>query len=361
MRHIRINLFLAVTILTAIGAIMIYSSSCAYAYENYHDSAYFLKRHIVFLFVGFIAAVALMSFDYGKLRNFSKPFLIFSIFLLLAVFIPGIGRAAGGARRWISLGGISFQPSEIAKLSLVLYAADILSRKQSEIKDFFYGFMPLIISLGACLILILAGSDLGTAVAIALLIIIMAFIAGVDLKQLLMVMVPGIIAMIGLIAAKPYRIKRMIAFANPWSDPRGAGFQIIQSMIAMGSGGLFGVGLAHSKQKLFYLPEAHTDFIFSIIGEELGMIGSMGVIILFAVFIWLGFKIAYSARDLFGQFLAFGLVTMIALQVMINIAAVTALIPTKGLPLPFISYGGTSLVYSLASVGLLLNIAKHRR
>jgi len=176
-----------------------------------------------------------------------------------------------------------------------------------------------------------------------------------------MVMVPGVIAMVGLIVVKPYRIKRMIAFANPWSDPRGAGFQIIQSMIAMGSGGLFGVGLAHSKQKLFYLPEAHTDFIFSIIGEELGIIGSMGIIILFTVFIWLGFKIAYSARDLFGQFLAFGLVTMIALQVMINIAAVTALIPTKGLPLPFISYGGTSLVYSLASVGLLLNIAKHRR
>jgi len=361
MRRIRINLLLVATILAAIGTIMIYSSSCAYAYENYHDSAYFLKRHILFLFIGYIAAAALMSFDYGKLRNFSKPFLIFSIFLLLAVFIPGVGRAAGGARRWISFCGISFQPSEIAKLSLVLYAADMLSRKQSEIKDFFYGFLPLVISLGLCLVLILAGSDLGTAVAIALLVIIMAFIAGVDLKQLFMVMVPGIIVMAGLIAVKPYRIKRMIAFANPWNDPRGAGFQIIQSMIAMGSGGIFGVGLAHSKQKLFYLPEAHTDFIFSIIGEELGLVGGIGVIILFAIFIWLGFKIAYSARDLFGQFLAFGLVTMIALQIMINIAAVTALIPTKGMPLPFISYGGTSLVYSLASVGLLLNIAKHRR
>jgi cell division protein FtsW len=361
MRRIRINLFLTVTILAVIGTAMIYSSSCAFAYENYHDSAYFLKRHILFLFIGLAAGVALMGFDYGKLRNFSKPFLIFSIFLLFAVFIPGLGRSAGGARRWISLLGISFQPSEIAKLSLVLYAADMLSRKQSEIKDFFYGFLPLVISLAVCLILILAGSDLGTAIALAILVIIMAFIAGVDLRQLLMVTVPGVIAMIGLVAVKPYRIKRLIAFMNPWEDPRGSGFQIIQSMIAMGSGGIFGVGLAHSRQKLFYLPEAHTDFIFSIIAEELGIIGSLGVIILFAVFIWLGFKIAYLARDLFGQFLAFGLVTMITLQVIINIAAVTALIPTKGLPLPFISYGGTSLVYSLASTGLLLNIARHRR
>jgi cell division protein FtsW len=361
MRQIRINLLMVTVILSAIGAVMIYSSSCVFAYENYGDSAYFFKRHIIFLFIGIVAAASLMSFDYIKLRNFSKPFLLVAVFLLIVVFVPGIGRTAGGARRWINLGSFSFQPSEIAKLALVLYAADILSRKQSEIKDFFYGFLPLVISLGVCIFLILAGSDLGTAVAIALLIIIMAFIAGVDLKQLLMVIAPGMIAIIALIAVKPYRIKRMIAFTNPWSDPKGAGFQIIQSMIAMGSGGIFGVGLAHSKQKLFYLPEGHTDFIFSIIAEELGMIGSIGIILLFTVFIWLGFKIAYSARDLFGQFLAFGLVSMIALQVMINIAAVTALIPTKGLPLPFISYGGTSLVYSLASVGLLLNIAKHRR
>jgi len=173
--------------------------------------------------------------------------------------------------------------------------------------------------------------------------------------------IPGLIAIIGLIAMKPYRIKRIMAFWNPWNDPRGSGFQIIQSMIAMGTGGLFGVGLAHSKQKLFYLPEAHTDFIFSIIGEELGLVGTLGTVLLFAIFIWLGFRIAYSARDLFGQFLAFGLVTMLALQVIINIAAVTGSIPTKGMPLPFISSGGTSLVYSLASVGLLLNIAKHRR
>jgi cell division protein FtsW len=361
MRQIRIKLFLVTAALLAVGTVMIYSASSAFAYEAYGSSAYFLKRHIMFLLAGIIAAVFFMSFDYGRLKNFSKPFLLFSIFLLVLVFIPGFGRSAGGARRWINLGGLSFQPSEIAKLALLLYAADVLSRKQSEIKDFFYGFLPLVILLGLCVILILAGPDLGTAVALAFLIIVMAFIAGVDIKQLAMVIIPGIVTVAGLIAIKPYRIKRMIAFTNPWSDPMGAGFQIIQSMIAMGRGGIFGVGLAHSKQKLFYLPEAHTDFIFSIIGEELGMIGTIGIVVLFAVFIWLGFRIAYSARDLFGQFLAFGLVAMIALQFMINILAVIALIPTKGLPLPFISYGGTSLVYSLASVGLLLNIAKHRR
>lgn len=361
MRQIRINLFLITAILLAIGTVMIYSSSSAFAYELYGSSAYFLKRHLLFMLVGLIAAVALMSFDYGKLKNFTKPFLLFSILLLIAVFIPGIGRAAGGARRWISLGPISFQPSEIAKMALVFYAADVLARKQSEIKDFLYGLLPLMMALGACMVLILLEPDLGTAIALACLIIIMAFIAGVDIKQLLFMTIPGLIAIIGLIAMKPYRIKRIMAFWNPWNDPRGSGFQIIQSMIAMGTGGLFGVGLAHSKQKLFYLPEAHTDFIFSIIGEELGLVGTLGTVLLFAIFIWLGFRIAYSARDLFGQFLAFGLVTMLALQVIINIAAVTGSIPTKGMPLPFISSGGTSLVYSLASVGLLLNIAKHRR
>ena len=361
MRQIRINLFLVTAILLAIGTVMIYSSSSAFAYESYGSSAYFLKRHLLFMLVGLIAAVLLMSFDYSKLKNFTKPFLLFSILLLIAVFIPGIGRSAGGARRWISLGPISFQPSEIAKMALVFYAADILARKQSEIKDFLYGFLPLMIALGVCILLILLEPDLGTALALAFLIIIMAFIAGVDIKQLFIMIVPGLLAMIGLIVMKPYRIKRIMAFWNPWNDPKGSGFQIIQSMIAMGTGGFSGVGLARSKQKLFYLPEAHTDFIFSIIGEELGLIGTLGIVILFAVFIWLGFRIAYSARDLFGQFLAFGLITMLALQVIINIAVVINLIPTKGLPLPFISYGGTSLVYSLASVGLLLNIAKHRR
>jgi len=361
MRQIRINLLLVSTALIAIGTVMIYSASSVFAYEVYGDSAYYLKRHILFMLVGLVGTILCMSIDYGKFRKFIKPFLFFSILLLFAVFIPGIGRAAGGARRWISLGPLNFQPSEIAKMALVFYAADLLARKQSEIRNFVYGLLPLVLVLGLCVLLILAEPDLGTAVALASMIIIMAFIAGVDIRQLFLIIVPGIVAVAGLIIMKPYRRMRMTAFLNPWADPKGAGYQIIQSRIALGTGGLFGVGLAHSKQKLFYLPEAHTDFIFSIIGEELGLIGTLSIISLFVVFIWLGFKIAYSARDLFGQFLAFGLVTMIALQAIINIAAITGSIPTKGLPLPFISYGGTSLVYSMVSVGILLNIARHRR
>lgn len=361
MRQIRISLFIITVILLAVGTVMIYSASSAFAYEFYGDSAYYLKKHLSYLLFGLLLAVSGMSIDYGRLRRFIKPFLALSILLLAAVFIPGIGRAAGGARRWISLGPINFQPSEIAKMALVFYAADVLSRKQSEIGSFIYGFLPLMFVLGLCVVLILAEPDLGTAIALALLIIIMAFVAGVRIKQLLLTMLPGVFAVAALILTKPYRIRRITAFLNPWQDPKGTGFQIIQSFIALGSGGVFGVGLAHSKQKLFYLPEAHTDFIFSIIGEELGLIGTLSIIALYIAFIWLGFRIAYSARDLFGQFLAFGLVAMIALQAIINIAAVTGSIPTKGLPLPFISYGGTSLVYSMASVGLLLNIARHRR
>jgi len=361
MRQVRTYLFIVTVTLIAIGTVMIYSASSVFAYEMYGDSAYFLKRQILFIALGFMLAVSFMSIDYAKLRKFIKPFMIFSIVLLVAVFLPGIGRSAGGARRWIHIGPLNFQPSEIAKLALVFYTADVLSRKQSEIKNFLYGFLPLLSVLGFCIILILAEPDLGTAVALTALIMIMAFAAGVHIKHILYIIMPGLLAFIGLIAVKPYRMKRITAFCNPWSDPRGSGFQIIQSFIALGSGGIFGVGLAHSKQKLFYLPEAHTDFIFSIIGEELGLLGTLSVIALFVIFIWLGFRIAYSARDLFGQFLAFGLVTMLALQAIINMAAVTGLMPTKGLPLPFISYGGTSLVYSMASVGILLNIAKHRR
>jgi len=361
MRALRIRLFMITLLLMAIGVVMIYSSSAIYAYEVHGDSAYYLKKHLVFMLIGFVLSVFFMSFDYVKLRKFAKPFLLVSMALLVLVLIPGIGNVTGSARRWINIWFINFQPSEVAKLALIFYAADILSRKQSDIKNFVYGFLPLIMALGACLLLILLEPDLGTAVAIAVLILAMAFIAGAELKHLGAITLPAIPLLVLLIAIKPYRLKRIFAFLNPWADPKGVGYQIIQSFIALGSGGIFGVGLGHSQQKLFYLPEAHTDFIFSIIGEELGFIGAVGIIFLFIIFIYLGTHIAFKARDLYGQLLAFGLVAMIALQAIVNIAAVIGAIPTKGLPLPFISYGGSSLVYSMLSVALLLNIARHRR
>ena len=361
MRAIRTRLFMVTIVLMAIGVIMIYSASSMFAYEVYGDSGYYLKRHLVFITIGFILSIFFMSFDYVKLKRFIKPFLVFSIGLLVLVLIPGIGSEIGGARRWISFWFVNFQPSEIAKLALIFYAADVLSRKQSDMMDFVYGFLPLMIVLGVCLLLILLEPDLGTAIAIGFLISVMAFVAGARLKHLAVMFLAAIPVMSLLIMARPYRLRRILAFLNPWSDPKGAGFQIIQSFIALGSGGILGLGLGRSQQKLFYLPEAHTDFIFSIIGEELGLLGTAFVIVMYIIFIWLGTYIAYKARDLFGQFLGFGLVVMIALQVVINVAAVTGVIPTKGLPLPFISYGGTSLVYSMLSVALLLNIARHRR
>ncbi len=348
-------------ILLAIGVVMIYSSSAIFAYEAHGDSAYYFKKHLLFMLIGFILSVFFMSFDYVKLKKFIKPFLLFSIILLILVLIPGIGSAVGGARRWISFWFINFQPSEIAKMALIFYAADVLSRKQSDIINFVYGFLPLIIALGVCLLLILLEPDLGTAIAIGILIFTMAFVAGARLKHIAAISLPAIPLLALLIALKPYRLKRILVFFNPWAEAKGAGFQIIQSFIALGRGGIFGVGLGHSQQKLFYLPEAHTDFIFSIIGEELGLLGTAAIIFLFIIFIYLGTYIAYKGRDLFGQFLGFGLVAMITLQVIVNIAAVTGTIPTKGLPLPFISYGGTSLIYSMLSVALLLNIARHRR
>ncbi|MFH1645261.1 MAG: putative lipid II flippase FtsW [Candidatus Omnitrophota bacterium] len=360
-RKIRIRLFLVTLALICLGLVMIYSASAMVAYEHFGDSMYYLKRHLLYILVGIVFFVACLSVDYEKMRKYIKPFLLFSVLLLMAVFIPGIGHAAGGARRWIGIGHFSFQPSEIAKMAMVFYAADVLARKQSDTDSFFHSFMPLILVLSLSVMLILLEPDLGTAVTLAALVIIIAFVAEVRLKYLLFVLLPGLIGSGFLIALKPYRLKRIIAFMNPWSDRHGAGFQIVQSLIAMGSGGMFGVGLGNSKQKLFYLPEAHTDFIYSIICEELGILGSLGLLCLFVFFIWLGFKIAFLARNLFGRLLACGLVSMIALQVIINIGAVTGTIPPKGMPLPFISYGGTSLLYSMASVGLLLNISRHRR
>jgi len=361
MKSLRIRLFMITILLLAIGVVMIYSSSSIFAYEAYGDSAYFLKRHLLFMLIGFIFSAFFMSFDYARIRRFSKPFLLASAGLLMLVLIPGIGNAVGGARRWINIGFINFQPSEIAKMALIFYAADILSRKQSDITNFIYGFLPLMLVLASCVFLILLEPDLGTAVAIGILICAMIFIAGARIKHLLAISLPALPLLAVLIIMKPYRLKRIFAFINPWADPKGVGYQIIQSFIALGSGGLFGVGLGCSKQKLFYLPEAHTDFIFSIIGEELGLLGVAIVIFLFIIFVYLGTHIAYKARDLYGQLLAFGLVAMIALQVMVNVAAVTGTIPTKGLPLPFISYGGSSLVYSMVSVALLLNIARYRK
>jgi len=357
-RDIRVNLFTVTIILVCIGIVMIYSASCIYAQERYHDGFFFLKRHISFLVIGALLAFFIMCMDYRRLARYAKPMLLVSLLLLVLVLIPGVGREVAGARRWFRFRFLSFQPSEFANLAVIIYVADFISRKSEHIKTFWRGFAPPLCALGGTVLLILIQPDLGTSVSLGIVVLIMLYIARVRLLYLLTLMLASVPMLAVLILSQPYRRARILAFINPWLDPKGSGFQIIQSQIALGSGGIFGVGLGHSRQKLFYLPAAHTDFIFSIIGEELGLFGTLGVILLFMVFILQGIKVVKIAPDRFGYFLALGLISMISFKAMVNIGVSCGLLPTKGLPLPFISYGGSSFIFDMVSVGLLMNIAR---
>ncbi len=357
-RNTRINLFIISFILICIGTVMIYSASSIYAWERYKDSLFFLKRHISFLIIGLIFTFFAMSIDYKRFRAWAKPLLMVSIFLLVLVLIPHIGREVSGARRWFRLKFISFQPSELANIAVIIYTADFISRKSEYIKTFWKGFLPPMFILGTTALLILVEPDLGTALALGIVVFVMLFVAGVRVSYLFSVILASLPLLYVLIFSVPYRRMRMMAFLNPWADPKGSGFQVIQSQIALGSGGIFGVGLGHSKQKLFYLPAAHTDFIFSIIGEELGLLGTVGVIILLIIFIQQGLKVIKNAADKFGYFLSLGLVLTISLKAIINIGVSCGIFPTKGLPLPFISYGGSSFIFDMISVGILMNIAR---
>jgi cell division protein FtsW len=358
MRNARYSLFMIVTALIAIGIVMIYSASAIYANEKMHDSLYFIKRHLIYLAAGIAMMVAAMAVDMQTLRKFAKPVMAVSIMLLLLVLIPHIGKEISGARRWFKIGPLNFQPSEFAKIATFIYLADLLARKQKTIKSFVHGYLPPIIALGAVLGLVLLEPDLGTAIAISVVGVLMLFVNGVRPLYIFASFLASLPVLYVLLFKVAYRRKRMMIFLNPWSDKRGAGFQIIQSFIALGSGGLLGVGLGQSRQKLFYLPASHTDFIFSIIGEELGFVGAASVVVLFILFVWQGIKITFAAGGLFEKLLSMALVSLIALEAVINIGVTAGMLPTKGLPLPFISYGGTSLMFHLAAVGLLLNISR---
>ena len=355
MKSIRRSIFIITFILLMIGIVMIYSSSALYAFEKFDDSALFLKRQIGFLFAGFILMLYMMSIDFAVIERLSKIIMIVSIALLVLVLIPGIGFSVAGARRWFRLGPLSFQPSEFAKLAVIIYLASFMQRKGYKIKDLFYGYIPCMSVIAATSFLILLQPDLGTAVSIFFIGFFVIFISGGELKHLFTTVLSGVPLLYYLIFSVPYRRRRMLVFLDPWKDSKGAGFQIVQSFLALGSGGLFGVGLGQSKQKLFYLPEPHTDFIFSIIGEELGFIGAGSVIILFAIFVWQGMRAFFKVNRPFNKVLIFGATAMIAFEVLVNIGVSVGAFPTKGLPLPFVSYGGSSLVFHMALVGLMLN------
>jgi len=357
-RNVRLNLFTITFILICIGIVMIYSASSIYAWERYKDGFFFLKRHIAFLIIASFLTLLVMSIDYRRLKKWAKPILVLSFLLLVLVLIPGVSREVAGARRWFRFKFLSFQPCELANIAMIIYMADFISRKTGYIRTFWRGFVPPMVILGALSVLILLQPDLGTVLALGIVVSVMLFVAGIRISYLLSVIVASFPLLYILIFNVAYRRMRIMSFLNPWLDPKGSGFQVIQSQIALGSGGIFGVGLGHSRQKLFYLPAAHTDFIFSIIGEELGLLGTVGVIILLIIFIQQGLKVIRNAPDKFAYFLSLGLVLMISLKAVINIGVSCALLPTKGLPLPFISYGGSSLIFDMVSIGILMNIAR---
>jgi len=358
MKSLRISIAAIVTFLISIGIVMIYSSSGIYALQEMGETTYFLNRHLLFLAIGVLMTVSVMIIDYRDLRQYAKPLMLLSLLLLIFVLVPGIGKASYGARRWFKIGPFSFQPSEFVKLAILIYTADFLSRKQKVVGSFLHGFLPLMGVLGVMCLLILKQPDLGNAVLIAVIVVMMLFLAGGKLEHIAAVVVMAIPALYFLVVRVPYRLKRIVAFWDPWQDPQGVGFQLSQSQIALGSGGLFGVGLGKSVQKLFYLPAAHTDFILSIIGEEMGLLGTLSVVLLFAIFIWQGARIAKRTQDPFGYYLSAGIVAMLGLQAVVNIGVSIGALPTKGLPLPFISYGGSALIFNMMAVGLLLNISR---
>ena len=344
--------------LLIIGLIIVYSASSIWASYKYADSLFYLKRQLLFGVVGVIMMFIIMRIDYWVWKKWSKPGMIMCFVFLLLVLIPGIGKEINGSQSWIGVGAFSIQPSEFMKLALMLFLAKYLSENQKHITTIKKGLLPTLSIVFLAFGLIMLQPDLGTGTVLVGTCITMIFIAGARTKHFFFLGFAGFLAFGLLIISAPYRLKRITSFLDPWEDPLNSGFQIIQSLYAIGPGGLFGLGLGNSKQKFYYLPEPQTDFIFSILSEELGFIGATIIIILFGILFWRGIKIAIEAPDLFGTFIATGITAMITIQVMINIGVVIGLIPVTGITLPFLSYGGSSLTIMLMAVGVLLNISK---
>jgi cell division protein FtsW len=355
-----IILLLVTLILVTVGTVMIYSSSSMIALEKFKDGQYFLKKHIFFVATGLIAMTVMIKIPYEQLKKIAYPAVVVSVVLLLLLFVPGIGLKRGGAVRWLDMGFFSFQVSELVKVAMVIFLAHLLTRKAHHLKKFSRGVLVPLSVTGAVMGLILLQPDFGTVVIIASILLLMLSLAGSRITHLLFLAAAFIPIGIWLIMHKGYRMARLTAFLDPWKDADNTGFQIIQSLISFGSGGAFGVGIGDGMQKLFYLPEPHTDFILAIIAEESGFIGVTIIILMFTFFLLRGFMIAFRSPDLFGTLLAAGLTMLIAMQAFINIAGVMGLIPLKGLALPFLSYGGTSFVMSMIAVGILLNISTQR-
>jgi len=355
-----LNVFLiTVAMLLVIGGIFVYSASSVYALENFHSSYYYLKRQLIGLLVGFIGIIVVQCIPLRRIQDYA-PFLFFgSLGITALTLISSLSSNIHGSSRWLSIFRFSFQPSELLKIGLVIYVAYFLDHRKQVTRTALGQYVPLLVAIGLSSLILLRQPDFGLTITLLLTVLVMLFVAQVQLKHIFIALGALVPIVIGLILVRPYRLKRIMTFINPWKDPQGSGFQIIQSLIAIGSGGFTGLGIGQSKQKFFYLPMQHTDFIFSIIAEEGGFIGVLFLITLLISFCYLGLRIATQLPNRFTALCTLGFVSLISLQSLINICVATGLLPTKGIGLPFVSYGNSALVCSLAMVGLIISFVRN--
>ncbi len=355
--------WLLLTVLVALaagGAVMVYSASAIQASRQLGDEFYYLKRQGVAFLIGMSALVLALKVGYRRLAASAYPLLVFSLLMLVLVLVPGIGKVAGGARRWINLGLVNFQPAELAKVVLVIYLAHSLSRKREKVRLFSIGFLPHLLVTGLMVVLCLLERDMGTGVIMLLVLFTMLFAAGARVSYLVGAILLALPVGWKLITGTPYRMERWLAYLDPWGHRDGAGFQLVESLLGIGNGGWAGQGLGQGKGKLFYLPAAHTDFIAAVIAEEAGLLGIAVLLLLYAVLVWRGLRASLRAAEPFGAYLALGLTTLFGAQALVNLAVVFGLLPTKGLTLPLVSYGGSSLMTLLFAAGILLSVSGDR-
>jgi len=356
-----IALLFPVLFLVGIGIVMVYSASSALALKKFGTSYYFLKKQSIFALLGIVALVVSYHIPYRVFRSLTYPLLVLAFIFLIGILVSGFGYSAGGATRWFRMGNFTFQPSEFARFALVIYLAYSMNKKKDRIKEFKVGFLPHILLLAMFTVLIILQPDFGSVVILGAITWIMLFIGGVRISHLLGSLAVATPIAYFLMIGADYRIERIICFLNPWQYSADKGYQIVHSLLAFGTGGIWGTGIGGGYQKLFYLPEPHTDFIFSVIGEELGLLGVLVILGFYTLILWRGISIARNSKDVFGSLVAMGLTTAMGLQVCINMGVTLGLLPTKGLTLPFLSYGGTSLLINMVSIGLLMNIGASKK
>jgi len=350
-------LLLAVAALTAFGLVMVFSASEVQGWLWFHNPAYYFERQLMWLALGVILLFAGANLDYHRLRPLAWPLGVVTVVLMVLVLLPHFGVEVNGARRWLRLGPLQMQPAELAKIAAIIFMALWLERHRDRLSSLEDGVVPFLALLGFTILLVILERDLGTTMIVAGILLAQFLVAGGRKRHVLLLALIIALCVYLFIRMEPYRLHRILAFVDPWSDPLNSGFQAIQSVVALGSGGFAGLGLGHSIQKYQWLPFAHTDFIFAIVGEETGLLGTSAVLALFGLFAYRGYRVALKAPDAFGSLLACGVTSWIALQALINIAAVTVTLPTTGIPLPFISYGGSSLAIALLAVGILINVS----